>query len=125
SVRPRANSRSLAAASRRSTAGGGPGKNRALAGTTCLPGMGVDHPQQRQTNVQPSPRHKPARLPMLALAAAIVAYCGTGDVQAANAAGKRTAHLATGIDMAYLELGEREGEAVVFLHGYTDSALSF
>ncbi|MDG6348673.1 alpha/beta hydrolase [Luteimonas sp. 8-5] len=62
---------------------------------------------------------------MLALTAAIVAYCGTGDVHAANAGGKKTTRLATGIDMAYLELGMGEGEAVVFLHGYTDSALSF
>lgn len=62
---------------------------------------------------------------MVALAAAIAAYCGTGDVRAANTSDKKTAHLATGIDMAYLERGSRDGEAVVFLHGYTDSALSF
>jgi pimeloyl-ACP methyl ester carboxylesterase len=33
--------------------------------------------------------------------------------------------LPTGIEMRYVEAGEPDGETVVFLHGYTDSSLSF
>lgn len=38
---------------------------------------------------------------------------------------ERTVALPTGIEMRYAEAGEPGGETVVFLHGYTDSNLSF
>ena len=34
-------------------------------------------------------------------------------------------HLATGLRLHYAERGDREGEAIVFLHGYSDSWYSF
>jgi non-heme chloroperoxidase len=36
-----------------------------------------------------------------------------------------TAHLATGLRLHYAERGDKEGEAIVFLHGYSDSWYSF
>jgi non-heme chloroperoxidase len=38
---------------------------------------------------------------------------------------KARVRLSTGIEMAYLELGEPDGHPVVFLHGYTDTMRSF
>ena len=38
---------------------------------------------------------------------------------------KHTIALATGISMAYLELGNPDGPPVIFLHGYTDTSRSF
>ena len=32
-----------------------------------------------------------------------------------------TAHLATNVTLHYAERGSREGEAIIFLHGYSDS----
>jgi pimeloyl-ACP methyl ester carboxylesterase len=45
--------------------------------------------------------------------------------EAASALTKKTVSLSTGIQMAYLELGDPDGEPVVFLHGYTDTSRSF
>jgi non-heme chloroperoxidase len=42
------------------------------------------------------------------------------DVQFAT-----TAHLATGVRLHYAERGDRTGEAIIFLHGYSDSWFSF
>src|ERR687894_2142466 len=36
-----------------------------------------------------------------------------------------TAHLATDVTLHYAERGDREGEAIIFLHGYSDSWYSF
>src|SRR5215210_1506246 len=36
-----------------------------------------------------------------------------------------TVHLRTGVQLHYAERGDREGEAIVFLHGYSDSWFSF
>lgn len=36
-----------------------------------------------------------------------------------------TITLSTGIDMAYRELGDPDGDVVIFLHGYTDTSRSF
>src|SRR5918994_7243738 len=36
-----------------------------------------------------------------------------------------TAPLATGVTLHYAEQGDREGEAIIFLHGYSDSWFSF
>ena len=36
-----------------------------------------------------------------------------------------TAHLATNVTLHYAERGSREGEAIIFLHGYSDSWYSF
>ena len=36
-----------------------------------------------------------------------------------------TAQLATGVRLHYAERGDREGEAIIFLHGYSDSWYSF
>lgn len=44
--------------------------------------------------------------------------------EAPGSADRRVA-LSTGIEMRYVEAGEPDGETVVFLHGYTDSSLSF
>jgi non-heme chloroperoxidase len=44
----------------------------------------------------------------------------TNDVQFAT-----TPRLATGVGLHYGERGDREGEAIVFLHGYSDSWFSF
>lgn len=38
---------------------------------------------------------------------------------------KQTVALSTGIQMAYVEMGNPAGEPVIFLHGYTDTARSF
>src|SRR5690606_7469297 len=38
---------------------------------------------------------------------------------------KKAVSLPTGIEMQYVEAGNPEGEAVVLLHGYTDSSRSF
>lgn len=49
----------------------------------------------------------------------------TAPVADAAAAGKQSERLSTGITMAYLEAGNRNGEVAVLLHGYTDSSRSF
>ena len=36
-----------------------------------------------------------------------------------------TTQLATGVRLHYAERGDREGEAIIFLHGYSDSWFSF
>ena len=36
-----------------------------------------------------------------------------------------TTQLATGVRLHYAERGEREGEAIIFLHGFSDSWFSF
>ncbi len=36
-----------------------------------------------------------------------------------------TTHLATGLRLHYAERGNQEGEAIIFLHGYSDSWFSF
>jgi non-heme chloroperoxidase len=36
-----------------------------------------------------------------------------------------TTHLSTGVTLHYAERGDREGEAIIFLHGYSDSWFSF
>ncbi|MDC0718894.1 alpha/beta fold hydrolase [Nannocystis bainbridge] len=38
---------------------------------------------------------------------------------------EHTLALSTGIDLAYHELGDPDGDAVIFLHGYTDTSRSF
>ena len=38
---------------------------------------------------------------------------------------KQTISLSTGIQMAYLEMGNPNGDPVIFLHGYTDTSRSF
>ena len=38
---------------------------------------------------------------------------------------KKTISLSTGIQMAYLEMGDPQGDPVIFLHGYTDTSRSF
>src|SRR5687768_15794882 len=38
---------------------------------------------------------------------------------------ERTVMLSTGVEMRYVETGDPDGEVVVFVHGYTDTSLSF
>ncbi len=38
---------------------------------------------------------------------------------------KQVMHLSDGVDLAYLERGDRTGPAVVLIHGYTDSAIDW
>lgn len=49
----------------------------------------------------------------------------TGAAQQAAALAKQTVALSTGIQMAYIEMGNPAGKPVIFLHGYTDTARSF
>lgn len=57
---------------------------------------------------------------MLPLAMSVVHAAQPGDDP-----GGRTVTLPTGIEMRYLEAGDPEGDVVLFLHGYTDTSLSF
>lgn len=49
----------------------------------------------------------------------------TGQARQEVLLSKQSISLSTGIQMAYLELGDPCGEPVIFLHGYTDTARSF
>ena len=50
---------------------------------------------------------------------------GCAPLADAPVSAERSVALPTGIEMRYVEAGEPDGETVVFLHGYTDSSLSF
>ncbi len=49
----------------------------------------------------------------------------TGAASEAVTLAKKTVSLSTGIQMAYLEMGDPCGDPVIFLHGYTDTSRSF
>lgn len=51
--------------------------------------------------------------------------CSCAPLAEAPVSADRRVALQTGIEMRYVEAGEPDGETVVFLHGYTDSSLSF
>lgn len=51
--------------------------------------------------------------------------CGCAPLAEAPLSADRRVALSTEIEMQYVEAGDPGGEVVVFLHGYTDSSLSF
>jgi pimeloyl-ACP methyl ester carboxylesterase len=73
-----------------------------------------------------APRWCGARLVAILLGAALSLGAGSPAQCAQNCddidAGKCSITLNTGITMAYLEAGPASGEAVIFLHGFTDTA---
>jgi pimeloyl-ACP methyl ester carboxylesterase len=83
----------------------------------------------------PSPSR--TALAAFALATAQLSFAACGDAIASARAvsadpsarrpalDKQTIALPTGVELAYLELGARSGEPVVFLHGITDTSRSF
>lgn len=63
-------------------------------------------------------------LPTLACLLSFATAVGASE-QPFQPSSKRHLSLPTGVELAYLDLGPADGEAVVFLHGFTDTARSF
>ena len=64
-------------------------------------------------------------LPTLALVSLTLALGAACDPEGPGLIPKKTVTLASGVTMAYTEIGPADAEAVIFLHGYTDTARSF